>query len=376
MEEKKEEKKSDTVTKKEGKIEEKDKDSNYKILQTQIDELKKQLDEIKKNKANLDAVSLGKTIFINNPGALKTWNMRLIKSFSIDEAHATSLVIDHENNLLVVGTNVGVLRTYNLKNWEQVDEFQAKGSVNQVIYLNDSKTIISIDDKGAVLKYDLQSKSTSEIVTLSSPASSAAYILDGTTVYISCGAQLHAFNIDSNKEIPEKGGNFGNSQINRIVYVKEEKLLALGFEDGSVKLWDISANQIHHEFADHKSKFTDLTVLKFKGDTAIASTAEDKLIHIYNVPEKSLAKSLKIASSRTSHHASRILYAYDEKTLFTIHDDGKIVLNNFNTGDLDKEQTTKYSSSSSEKITSALYSGDGTHFYVGTIDGKIEIYAN
>ena len=349
-------------------------EEKIRILNLQIDELKKKLDQ---SSSSPKMIVEPKPIYIINYSPLKTWNMRLIKSFEIEGCCATCFAIDNENKRLIAGTESGLIKLFNLDNLELDKEFFSNKNIIEILYLNDATTFLSVDAEGGIMKFDVITEEI-KIVShkLDHGASSATYILDGKTIYVSSGPNLYAFDVNANQIIPDKFKSYEFISISKVFYVKEVRLLVLGFENGNVKLVNPSNNIVVAEFQDHKSKITCLSSVKIKGEISIVSTSEDKVINFYSASAKTLLKTLKVASSRTTFPASMLLYGHDEKTLFTTHDDGKIVLNNFNTGDLENEQTTKYLSSAAEKITAAIYLGDGSHLVVATIEGKIEVYSN
>jgi len=144
-------------------------------------------------------------------------------------------------------------------------------------------------------------------------------------------------------------------------------------------LWDTATNKIVMDYCHHTSRVTDLTVTRVNGALALASTSKDMSIHVYDRDSKQRKSAIKIPSV-TSHHASKMIYGFDEKTVFTLHNDGKIILNQYQTGSGDKEQTNKSLVSTESKLSAGFYTGDGTTFIVAMQpdsdggNGKIEIY--
>jgi len=218
---------------------------------------------------------------------------------------------------------------------------------------------------------------------LPAPITSLAYAMDGQNLYAASGRILYNYDIKNlNGKYEHKLIDFDEELI-KVLYVKEFKFLALGFKNGAVKLVDPISKSVIAQFKDHQKRITDLCIVKFNGAHALASTSKDYTINIYDLDEKALKNTLKVASSKTNSHANRIIYGHDEKTVFTIHDDGKIILNQYHTGSTDREQTNKdLISSSGSKLSSGLFVGDGSTFIVGTQGGqdgrkgKVEIYTS
>jgi len=207
--------------------------------------------------------------------------------------------------------------------------------------------------------------------------------MDGRTLYVASGRVLYTYDINN------LSGNYEHKFIDfedellKIVYIQEFKLLALGFRNGTVKLVDPGTRTVVKEFKDHNGKrVTDLAVTRFNGAPALASTSKDMTIHIYDLDEKVLKSSIKVATSKTNSHANKLIYGHDEKTVFTLHDDGKLILNQYQSGSLDREQTTKHFASNTAKLSAGFYVGDGNTFIVGMQSeqeggsGKIEIYGS
>lgn len=369
--EKKDLKKDEKFDKKDGKKDE-IKDDNHLSLQAQIDALLKIVTDLK-NKVN-DNPKL-RNIYINNPCALKNWNLSLKNSFEIEGKYVKSICLNYESDTVVFGTKSGLILTYRLNSWDLIDKLSIhKGTVKDIVYLNDSRTIISVGNDGKIVKIDLETKIT-HVFSKILPAAikSIAYIRDGMTIYVACQSILYTFDINTGHQLNENIAF--NSELLKIIFIKDKKCLSLGFRNGSIKIYSLLTKKIVSEFTGHKSRITDITEMRFNDSNAIATSSKDKTMNIYGIEENSLLKSLKVPATRTNFPSSRIFYGYDDKTLITTHEDGKIILNNYNTGDLQKEQTNKFlCSSAEEKISCAYYCQDGTNFIVATQRGKIEVY--
>jgi len=372
--EKKEEK---HLTEKEVKEEKKEDDKKYKDLQQQIDELKKTIILLQ----NTKSVS---NIFVHKPNSLKSWNLSLKNSFEIGlSSYVKSIAINYEQDLVVFGTKHGHILTYRLSSFEKVNSAKPhNGTVRDIIYLFDGKHVISARNDGKIVKTDVTShlsKESSHI--LPGQIKSLAYSQDGYSLYAACGRVLYFYDItDLDGKYEHKVHDFGEELL-KVIFIKEYKYLALGFRDGSVKLFDIGIQQVIAEFRDHEKRITDLAVTRINGGVALATTAKDMKIHVYDVESKQKRNSINIPSKSNSH-ASKLIYGYDEKTVFTLHNDGKIILNQYQTGSLEKEQTNKHLISTEAKLSAGFYTGDGSTFIVAMQpdseggSGKIEIYGS
>jgi len=233
-----------------------------------------------------------------------------------------------------------------------------------------------------IIKTDVTSNSSKESChVLPGAIKSLAYAQDGSSLYAACGRVLYKYNInnlDGNYE--HKVFDFEEDLL-KIIYIKDLRCLALGFRNGAVKLFDAGIRQTIAEFNDHGKRITDLALTIFNGANALASTSKDMMIHVYDLDSKKKKTSLKIPSKSNSH-ASKLIYGHDEKTVFSLHNDGKIFLNQYQTGSLEKEQTNKHLISNELKLSAGFYIGDGSTFIVAMQPdseggkGKIEIYGS
>jgi len=308
--------------------------------------------------------------------------MSLRNSFEVGvNNYVKSICINHEEDIVVFGTKNGSIIIYKLSTFEPITSSQLhKGTVKDLTYLYDGRHIISAGNDGKIIKTDVLTNTSHESNhVLPSAIKSIAYGMDGKTLYVASGRVLYYYDInDLNGQFEHKLIDF-DDELLKVVYLKEYKQLGLGFRNGNVRIVDPRTRTVINEFKDHNGKrITDLTVTKFNGATALASTSKDMTIHIYDLNEKVLKNSIKVPSKTTSH-ASRLIYGQDERTVFTLHDDGKIILNQYQNGTLDREQTNKVVSEVN-KLSAGFYAGDGNTLIVAMQSGqeggsgKIEVY--
>lgn len=327
---------------------------------------------IKKDSNSL--IMTTKIVYINNHIPLKGWNLKLNVSINLNDSFATCFSCDYENQNLIVGTNIGNIKIFDCKNWEIIDEFSTKDYVKEVLYLNDGKSILSIDNSATIIKYDISSKEKNELIIGDAQSNlSADYLMDGVTLLVSNGQKLLAFNVNTNEQILEKSSSF-EGIITNVLYIRQIKLLVLGLEDGNIIIFDPNTLTIITKFSNHKEKILCMSPVFYQGEISIASCSIDRTINIHGLLNKQLLKSIRPPDQKTNLSANHLIYGYDEKTLITTHDDGTILLNNYNTGDLFKNPVYKSFNPDGEKITAAVYWGDGSSFIVGTEGKKIEIY--
>jgi len=344
--------------------------------------LKKTIEELR----NKNSAATLSHVFVHKPVALKNWNLSLRNSFEIAaNNYVKSIAVNYEQDIVCFGTKDGTLFTYKLSTFDKLHSAKLHNmTIKALIYLYDGKNVISAGNDGKIIKTDVTTNTSKESShVLPGAIKSVAYALDGSSLYAACGRVLYYYNInDLNGTYEHKVHDF-EDELLYVVYIKELKCLGIGFRSGAVRLFDPNTKKIVKEFKDHNGKrTTGLVVAKFNGAPALISTSKDMTIHIYDLDEKLLKNSIKVATSKTNSHANNLIYAHDEKTVFTMHDDGKIILNQYQTGNLDKEQTNKHLISNNAKLSAGFYVGDGSTLIVAMQSeqqggsGKVEIYGS
>jgi len=354
-------------------------------LESKIEELKKKIEELtsQQGQGGQGVETSTSNIYVHKPTPLKNWNMSLRNSLEVGvNNYVKSICINHEEDIAVFGTKNGTLITYRLSTLEPLNSNQIHtGTIKDITYLFDGKHVISAGTDGKIIKTNvLTNKSTESNHILPAPIKSITYALDGKTLLVASGRVLYFYDINNlSGQYEHKLVDF-DDELLKVLYIRDFKLLALGFRNGSVKLIDPATKTVVKQFNDHNGKrITDLAITKFNGATALATSGKDMMINVYDLDEKVLKSSVKVAS-KTSSHASKMIYGHDEKTVFTLHDDGKIILNQYQTGSLDKETVNKPLISNTNKLSAGFYAGDGSTFIVAMQadqeggKGKIEIY--
>jgi len=157
-------------------------------------------------------------------------------------------------------------------------------------------------------------------------------------------------------------------------YSKDLKLFAVGGRGGTVSLVNSDNFQQVDSYKKHDDKITDLTFVSYKGHMALATSSLDKGIKIYGIEDKGVIKNMKVTNKTT--HASRVLvYAWDEKTIISAHNDGRVVLNNFTSDGNEGDHVNKFVFSNNDKITCVAYPGDGITIIAGTKAGNVDIFS-
>jgi len=347
----------------------------YKALQSQIDQLMKTVNDLKDQLGKKPSNTAGETVYVHKHSALKNWNLSLMNSFELEGSGnwAKSICLNYEKDLVVVGTKRGHVMTYKLPSWELVDTFPLHtGAVNSVTYLHDGKSVVSAGKDGKLFKINLETKNSEEFKSSLRKVSSITHAGDGATIYITSESGLYTYCTKTLAPLENQKMTF-ESEIKKVVYLRDTRQVAIALSNGTVKVVDPKTKTEVAEFKEHAEKVYDLVAIKYKGAPALATCSKDNTMHIYGLDDKTVIRKLKTIS-KSSHPSHRIFYGHDEKTLISLHEDGKIILNNFNSGDLTQEHQNKAFGTGNEKVSVGFYCNDGNTLVVGLKSGKIEVY--
>jgi len=306
---------------------------------------------------------------------IKSWNILLQKSFPLtdSENYPKSLAISHETDQLIVGTKKGKTELYKLNTWEhQGTLLMHSGSVKCIVYLNDGKHAVSGGRDGKIIKWDLINLIGKEISTKTvSPITSICYPNRGDYIYVASGQMITSHNF---RDLEDVNGSFYSfhCDITKVISLIEKEI-CIGFIDGTIKIYDIFRKEVVIEIKEHTDRIQDIAIVKINNNLAFASVSKDKTIKLFSVNEKTLIKSLNI-SNKTNTPAKNILYCNDEKTITTIHEDGTIINNNYNSDNENDENSNKCLFHNYEKLTTGLYVGDRFTLVIGNKKGNIDIF--
>ena len=194
--------------------------SQINILYKIVNDLKHKINE----KSKL------RNIYINKPNPLKNWNLNLKNSFEIQGKYVKSICLNYETDTVIFGTKAGIILTYNIHSWDLIHNLSVhKGTVKDIVYLNDSRTIISVGNDGKIFKIDLETNTIIEFsITLPGPIRSIVYMRDGINIYTACQMSLYSFDIITGLQIQNKT-NY-DSEIMNIILIKAKNYIAIGIK--------------------------------------------------------------------------------------------------------------------------------------------------
>jgi WD40 repeat protein/tRNA A-37 threonylcarbamoyl transferase component Bud32 len=147
-----------------------------------------------------------------------------------------------------------------------------------------------------------------------------------------------------------------------VAFSVDGHLVAIGYTDGWVRLWDFRTGRKWSEF-----RKTDDTIweVAFSPDNHfLASTAGENVV-LYDVASRHVLRTLKAHTGEVK----AVTFAPDGKTLASAAEDGTVRLWNLATGDIALVLTQKF-----EPVYSLAFSPDGTLLASGGLDGNVRLW--
>jgi len=307
---------------------------------------------------------------------LKSWNISLQQSFSLNEenTYAKSFCFVYEQDLIAIGTKTGTVELYNTTTWShQFSLRNHTASVKAICYPNDGVSVITGSKDGKLVQTNLVTKDSKEL-TISSKAPIKALlcpILTDGLLFISSGTQVTCYDLYSHTEICSHDFK---DEIQTAIYLREEDSIVFGFKSGSVRVFSIQSRHVTYEHKEHTDKIKSLTKVKMGDTIAICSSSKDKKIKFLSIKTKTVVKTLNVVN-KSEKCARGVIYAYDDKSVLSLHEDGKLIINNINSGNEQTEQSNKvFKIQSKEIITCGIYFGDSVSFVIGSKSGNVDVF--
>ena len=310
-------------------------------------------------------------IYENDFKGLISWNMSLRDSIVTPntDSYAKCLCINYHENTLHFGTKSGKIHSFNLEKMEYVDSKDGHtDTVKAINYFNDKRTVISGGKDGKLLKWNLleeDSFSTEFNRTTKGPISSILSIFDGDSVYVGSGTNLILYDMFTMNEAEKF--TFPSNIVN-LTWIKNERLIAAGLSDGKIVLFSHDHKIIYTTFDNHTDKVTGLTLCNYNGAVTLASCSKDKTIKLFNISEKTLISSF---NSSNDFYPKGVIYCNDDKSLITIHEDGKFVIFNYL-----RPEKKKAFFSNNESISTGLYVGDSNLIILAKKNSVLDFFVS
>jgi WD40 repeat protein len=190
------------------------------------------------------------------------------------------LAVSPDESMLACGSNNSTIHLIPLKgNNLRYDLTGHKGKIKSLIFSYDGKYLYSASIDGKVLKWDMESRTNTDInmggmkITSIDVSSNGSYIAglssDGKVI-------ISDFNNNSDNFRIETPGR----EIKTIRFKPDENILAIGDVNGTVELWDINTQKKISEVKAHTAAVNDIRfnpVLK-----QMATASKDKTLKIFN----------------------------------------------------------------------------------------------
>lgn len=232
------------------------------------------------------------------------------------------------------------------------------GDVLSLSYLNDSQ-VLSVEEGGALRRWDLASGQQVESQVLSEMESCWAFSPDGTLL-VSGSNTLALWNVETGNML----GRLGELPwVTTLAFSPDGKFIASGHDDRSVRLWNRKTGRSVCTLRGHDEE---ICALAFNADaTRLASAGEDRLVNIWEVDSGKLL-------TRLEGHTDRIdalAWNPDGTTLASAGWDTSVRIWNGVSGELVTILRGK-----GEGVHCVLFSADGTQLITGDSDYVVRVW--
>ena len=199
------------------------------------------------------------------------------KAFSLmnsGNAPAGVLAVSPEGDWLACGGVNSSIKMIPIAGTKQGYELKGhEGKINSLIFSFDGKYLFSAAIDGKVLKWDLSSKTSTNLSTDMLEITSIDLSSDNRYLAgISDNGEAFVWNQEqsSNKMRIESPGK----KIRSIRFKPDEERIAVGYDDGMVELWDVASKKKITEFRAHSAGVNDIKFNKRFSQMATASADE------------------------------------------------------------------------------------------------------
>jgi len=310
--------------------------------------------------------------YVNQFSPIRSWNISLINSMMVpdNDSYVKCICMNYETNHVYFGTKSGKIHTLDLKTFEFFSSIQAHDlSVRSLYYINDGCSIISGGVDGKLIKWSITQGRREEFIRSPSAGSirSITSMMNGEKIYVASGTYIECYNLLNMREETNSALSM-NSIVNCVMWNKEHQLLVAGLKNGEVIFVKPQIKSVIAQFRDHQSKINSLAYCSYLGHHSVATCSKDNIIRIYNLDDRVLTYTVE-SYSKKIYFPKHIIYGYDEKSLFTAHEDGKIFV-----VDYTKREKKKYYFVKKSSISACFYCGDGNTILTGNKNSQIDIF--
>jgi hypothetical protein len=310
--------------------------------------------------------------YVNQFSPIRSWNISLINSMMVpdNDSYVKCICMNYETNHVFFGTKSGKIHTLDLNTFEFFSSIQAHDlSVRSLLYINDGCSIISGGVDSKLIKWSITQGRREEFIRNPAAGSirSITSMMNGEKIYVASGTYIECYNLLNMREETNSALSM-NSIVNCVMWNKEHQLLVAGLKNGEVILVKPQIKSVIAQFRDHQSKINSLAYCSYLGHHSVATCSKDNIIRIYNLSERVLSYAVD-SYSKKMYFPKHIIYGYDEKSLFTAHEDGKMFV-----VDYTKRGKKKYYFVKKSPISACFYCGDGCTIITGNKNSQIDIF--
>lgn len=275
-------------------------------------------------------------MIISSSNTIDIWdtkNLRLLKSFERHIEHYGFATFSPDGKMIAMGGLDNTIRLYDAKSGNLLRILKGhKWLPRSVAFSSDGRLLISgssIDQK--ILVWETQSgnllkifhvqcnvllasftKQDSQVVFLTDGESSGGFFIDDrfSAVFIGRG-EIDTCNILKEIKLPSENPTAEG-------FSSDGNMLALGYFDGLVKLWDTRTGELLNTINSHLSK---VTFLSFNKNANLIVTANERTIKVWNVNDGTLVHIIEnghndlIRSVRFNEGGDKIVSVSHDKTI-------------------------------------------------------------
>ena len=191
------------------------------------------------------------------------------------------LAVSPDASVLACGSSNSTIHLIPLKgNSMKYDLDGHNGKIKSLIFSYDGKYLYSASLDGKVIKWDMSSRTSTNLGTGGMQINSIDISSNGSYIAgLSNDGKVIVLNPESNADnfrIPTEG-----KEIKVVRFKPDENILALGDIEGNVELWDITARKKISEVKAHTAQINDIQFNPLLKQMATASN--DKTLKIFNI---------------------------------------------------------------------------------------------
>ncbi|MFE1555249.1 WD40 repeat domain-containing serine/threonine protein kinase [Streptomyces sp. NPDC058734] len=234
------------------------------------------------------------------------------------EAAVTCVSYSPDGKVLVGGSDKA-LRLHDVYSLELLGVLAGHtGLVRAVAFSPDSKTLASGADDGTILLWDVVTRSTTAVATLTGhtkPVLSLAFAPDGTLASGCADGTIRLWDLASRSSTATLTGH--TKAVAAVAFSPDGKVLASGSADSAVRLWDVAARKGTATLPGHNSPVRSVA---FSPDGQTIASGGGRTVRLWDVPSHQHRATLN------GHNAAvtSVAFTPDGKTLVSASEDDRI----------------------------------------------------